>query len=196
MQTTRQRWIAWAVALGSFAAALGAGFAGVLVKVPMPWIAVRVWAGVGLLLAVYLGLPGRRRWVRSLRPTGLCLFHTWRIAPGTAFLLLLSEGTLPGEFAWAAGCGELLVGLSAPAVAVFVRAHSNPGRTALFVWQLLGGAELLGVMGLGIYSYRQSQSLLDSMSRFPLFLLPLYAVPLTLAVHVLAGVNLWPRRRR
>jgi hypothetical protein len=195
METNRQRWITWAVALGSFAAALGAGFAGALVKVPMPWIAVRVWAGVALLLAIYLGLPGRRRWVRSLRPSALCLFHAWRILPGVAFLLLLSEGTLPAPFALVAGCGELLVGLSALLVGFLVRARSSAGRAAVFAWQALGLVELLGVMGLGIHLYQESDRLLDSMSRFPLFLMPLYAVPVTLAVHVIAGVNLWPFRR-
>ncbi|MFI5400687.1 MAG: hypothetical protein ACHQZQ_06525 [SAR324 cluster bacterium] len=195
MQESRLRWIAWAVALGSFAAALGAGFAGALVKVPMPWIAARVWGGVALLLAIALGLPGRRTWVGSLRPAALCLFHTWRILPGVAFLLLLSAGTLPGPFARVAGCGELLVGLSAPLVGFLVPARSRAGRATLFAWQALGLVELLGVMGLGIHLHRESERLLDSMSRFPLFLMPLYAVPVTLAVHVIAGVNLWPFRR-
>lgn len=194
MQESRLRWITWAVALGSFAAALGAGFAGALVKVPMPWIAVRVWGGVALLLTIALGLPGRRSWVRSLRPPALCLFHAWRILPGAAFLLLLSAGTLPGPFALVAGCGELLVGLSAAPVGLLIRAHSSAGRATLFVWQALGLVELLGVMGLGIQMHQESERLLDSMSRFPLFLMPLYAVPVTLAVHVIAGVNLWPFR--
>jgi hypothetical protein len=194
MSTNRQRWITGAVALGSFATALGAGFAGVLTKVPRPWIALRVWAGVALLLAIYLGLPGRRRWVRSLRPSALCAFHAWRVVPGAAFLLLSAQGALPGGFAVTAGCGELLVGGSAPVVAFLIRGESGRGRAVAFGWQLIALAEMLGMMGAGILLYREGHVLLDSMSRFPLFLMPLYAVPVTVVAHVLALVNLWPRR--
>jgi len=180
-------------ALASLGLALLAGFAGVLTQVPMPLIAVRVWGGVALLLGIYLGAPSRRRWASGLHPGWMATCHAWRVLPGVAFLWLCGTGVLPARFGVPAGIGELSVGLTAPLAGFVLGAATLRRRRILAAWHALGLAELLQLMGSGIALHLAGDQLIDSMSRFPMFLLPLFAIPVTLAVHVLAAFGLLSR---
>jgi hypothetical protein len=48
--------------------------------------------------------------------SGLTAVQTWRII-GFTFLLLEARGMLPGVFAWSAGYGDMLIGVTASLVA-------------------------------------------------------------------------------
>lgn len=190
---TRAGWMVVLAALASLGLALLAGFAGVLTQVPMPLIAVRVWGGVALLLGIYLGVPSRRRWAAGLHPGGMAACHVWRVLPGAAFLWLSGTGVLPARFGVPAGIGETIVGLTALPAGYWLGTTTPRRRRGLAAWHVLGLAELLQVMGSGIALHLAGDRLIDSMSRFPMFLLPLFAVPVTLAMHVLATFALLSR---
>lgn len=193
---TRAGWIALLVALGSLGLALLAGFAGAVTLVPMPLMAARVWGGVVLLLAIYLGVPSRRRWLAGLDPAWITAGHAWRFVLGVYFLVLNWDGALPARFALPGGIAETLVGLSAPLAGFWLGAGTPRRRALLAIWHALGLAALLHLMGTGIALHLAGDRLIDSMARFPLFLLPLYAIPLTLAAHLITLFALAVRRVR
>jgi hypothetical protein len=188
-------WRAAATTAAALVLALIAGFGGILTEVPMAWIALRVWVDIVLLVAIYLGIPSQRRWVHTLPPGALTLLHVWRVVPGCSFLALYWDGTLPWHFALVAGTGELAVGLTAPLAGYGLGAVTRRRRIWLAAWHILGLVELLAVMGLGIGLHQAGKALLESMSHFPLFLLPLFAVPLTIGAHIVTAVAVWPRTR-
>ncbi len=191
---TRAGWMVVLTGLASLGLALVAGFAGILTQVPMPLIAVRVWGGVALLLGITLGVPSRRRWAAGLHPGWMAAVHAWRLLPGAAFIWLAGAGALPQRFALPAGVGELVVGMTAPLAGFWLGARTPWRRRGLAAWHALGLAELLQLMGSGIVLHLAGDRLIESMSRFPMFLLPLFAIPVTLAVHVVAAFTLLSRQ--
>jgi hypothetical protein len=182
---TRAVWIGLLATFGSLGLALLAGFAGAVNAVPMPLLAARVWGGVTVLLAIYLGMPSRRRWIIALEPAWITAGHAWRFALGVYVLALVQNGELPGGFALTGGIAEAIVGASAPLAGFWLGAGTRRRRTLLTLWHVLSLAALLHMMGVGIALHLSGDRLIDSMARFPLFLLPLFAIPLTLAAHLL-----------
>jgi hypothetical protein len=183
-------------ALAWLAVALAVGSSGLVAGFPPVLIAVTVWGGFAAVLAVYLGKARLRRWVRSLSPAWMATFHLWRLAPGIYFLLLYDRGQLPWRFAVPAGWGDIAVALTAP-LAGFVLGTRTPQRQSLLiVWHLAGFVDLAQVVLSGMRLRLAGDTLILNLgSQFPLYLLPLYAVPITLAAHVLGVYALWPRPR-
>lgn len=75
-------------------------------------IAITATAPVALFLAAY-GLSARfRQFVLAQDLRLLTVIHLWRVI-GFMFLAAYSFGVLPGLFAWPAGVGDVLVGITA-----------------------------------------------------------------------------------
>jgi len=100
---------------------------------------------------------------------------------------------VPAVFALPAGLGDVAIGLTAPFVA---RAFANRGpRQAgrLFViWQLLGILDLIVAVGTGgslravpgVFSDWAGSEQMVAMGRLPLGLVPTFAVPLFVILHL------------
>ena len=109
---------------------------------------------------------------------------------GVIFLVLYAGGHLPGLFALPAGVFDVLVGIFAPSVAAsFARsAEGSEGRVRL--WNLLGIADLVIAVTLGfltspsplqIAAFDRPNVLI---AMFPLALIPVFAVPLSILLHI------------
>src|SRR5918995_7506007 len=112
-----------------FGVALAAGAAGVLGSPPdAPPTGIGLAAAVPPLVVIGLLLTSVRfrDWVRSLDLRLLTLLQTWRVA-GLAFLALFAVGELPARFALPAGLGDVVIGVTAPLVAVLVRRGRRGG---------------------------------------------------------------------
>jgi hypothetical protein len=180
-------WLALAWLLGSKGAVHG---------FPLAVVGACVWGGLAVLLVVYLGLPAARRWAMGLPPGWVATFHLWRLAPGIYFLVLYGYGVLPARFAVPGGLGDIAVALTAPLAGFWLGARTPGRRGWLIAWHALGFVDLAQVVGSGMRLRLAGDTLILHMgSDFPLYLLPLYAVPITLAAHVLGIVALWPGRR-
>jgi hypothetical protein len=68
---------------------------------------------------------------------------------GASFLLQYFMGTMPAAFAWPAGVGDLLIGLTALPVAWLCREGSSSGRGVAVVWSLLGMGDFVMAPTLG-----------------------------------------------
>ena len=134
----------------------------------VPWLPVAAAGFLGLLLAL------RRIPVvaRALTAPGMVsrleLPHTFRVAEGTAFLLIMFLGHLPALFALPAGLGDIAAGIAAPLVAR--RLVQGTGRRAALWFNAFGMTDLVNALTLG------------ALTGFAL--IPTAAVPLLLTLHI------------
>lgn len=135
--------------------------------------------------------------VDVLPQAGLVGVQVFRVVGGV-FLLLWASGHLPAAFALPVGIGDVLVGVLALPVARMNARNMAGRRSATMAWNLLGMADHLMALGLGIStSPGPLQSLaLDEpnllVGTYPLVLVPVFIVPLSLILH---GLSLWKLRR-
>ena len=184
-------WLAIDVALGA---------TGVFAASPTTWvpfialgIAVPVVAGIALLAR-----PGAvQRFAGSIPLDRLIGVQVYRAA-GVIFLIAWASGRMPAVFALPAGIGDIAVGLAGPFVAARVRSGLDAPATAARTrrlatsWNLLGIADLVVAVALGFLSSPSHFQLLAAdlpnalITRMPYVLIPTFAVPLSILLHVAA----------
>lgn len=101
---------------------------------------------------------------------------------------------LPAHFALPAGWGDILVGLTAPLVALGLARGIRGGRTLAISWNVFGLLDLAVAVGMGTgflapllapdLGPRVPPAL--AMGVFPMILVPLFAVPMSVLLHLLA----------
>jgi hypothetical protein len=107
---------------------------------------------------------------------------------GVIFLILYAESLMPGTFAIPAGCGDIIIGLSAIAIAAI--APKNYAYRLVALWNGLGILDLVIAVGTGfltapsryqIFSREAPNVLIGT---FPLVMIPIYLVPLSILLHL------------
>ena len=83
---------------------------------PLP-LGLAALAPIVLFLLWFAASDSFRQFVLALDPRTLTFLQAWRIA-GLAFLALYTYGLLPGLFALPAGWGDIVIGATAPLVAM------------------------------------------------------------------------------
>jgi len=117
-------------------------------------------------------------------------------ALGIIFIILLSVGLLPPQFALPAGWGDITVGLLAPIIGLAYARGRNGSAFAAWAWNIFGLLDLLIAVGTGVLtspSPFQTLSLEapnELISAFPLVMVPAFAVPLSVLLHVASLVKL------
>ena len=138
-----------------------------------------------LIFAAWFSVsPGFRSFLLSIDPRALTMVHSWRFV-GFVFLVLYTYGILPGFFALPAGWGDIAIAATAPFVAAKFASRSHRG--AFIGWQILGMLDLVTALGLGTMAQilSRSQATTAPMTVLPLSLIPTFAVPLLLMLHII-----------
>jgi hypothetical protein len=180
-----------AVVLLWFLLALAGSLLGVFDSDPRPPIPLGLSAFLPLAVFAigYLASSRFRSFVESLDLRWLTLAQSWRVG-GIVFVILYLQGELPGAFALPAGWGDFAIGITAPLVAWLCTRPIAP-RTFI-AWNLLGMFDLVLAVTLGTLSSATPIGILAGnvstrlMGQFPLSLIPTFAVPLLLIMHVIA----------
>jgi hypothetical protein len=152
-------------------------------------------AGIPILLflAWFAASAGFRQFTLFLDPRILTWVQSWRIA-GFVFLVLASFGILPELFAMSAGWGDVFIG--ATALLVGVKLASPDHRRAFIVWQVLGITDLVAAVALGTLARAINPHGIatDAMTVLPMSVIPTFAVPLFLILHIIciAQARRWP----
>jgi hypothetical protein len=149
----------------------------------------------GLLIPIVLGLLLFRA-SSLLRRTFAIIPNPWLVGVqlyrvlGVIFLVLYAGGYLPALFALPAGLGDTLVGILAPFVAAsFARSPEGSARRVRW-WNWLGITDLVVAVTMGfltspspfrIASFGRPSTLIGM---FPLVLIPVFAVPLSILLHI------------
>src|SRR5437899_7454965 len=109
---------------------------------------------------------------------------------GFSFLVLYALGRLPGEFAIPAGAGDVAVGLAAPVVGYLFYKGYRWSCLAVLGWNIVGILDLVVAVATGFLSSPGPFQVLalespnELITAFPLVLVPLYAVPLSILLHL------------
>jgi hypothetical protein len=150
------------------------------------------------LLAIRLS-PALRRVLASASLPALIGVQFYRVI-GLEFVILLALGQLPAHFALPAGWGDIIVGLTAPLVALALARGARSGRALGLAWNVFGVTDLVVAVGMGtgflapLLAPELSSHVppAAAMGVFPLILVPTFAVPVSLLLH---GVALQRLRR-
>lgn len=186
--------LAWLIVVQRLAQA-GAFLARPGVRVPAIPLAIVIPVLVGLVL---LTRSGRMAAVMdALPPSWLVGLQVYRVF-GAVFLVRWAGGQLPAAFALPAGIGDVLVGLLALPVALYLRSGAPGGWATAYAWNLLGIIDLVVAVTLGALTApgRLQMLALDQpntqVGTYPLVMIPAFAVPLSLILH---GLSLWQLKR-
>ena len=127
---------------------------------------------------------GFREFALSLNPGILTFVQSWRIA-GLAFLALYTVGLLPGVFALPAGWGDIAIGATAPLAALKLATFRR--RRSFILWQVLGIFDLVTAVTVGTTARWISPNEVGTglMTVLPLSLIPTFAVPLLMMLHII-----------
>lgn len=144
-----------------------------------------------VFLALLRLVPPLRARILAIDPVWLTAVQGLRIL-GVGFLFLHAFGHLPGLFAHPAGWGDLLVAVLAPFMAA--RLATDPaflGSRALWRFHALGMLDFVGALGFGLLARGGLPALVDGVTTAPLGALPLalvpaFAVPLWICLHIAA----------
>jgi hypothetical protein len=178
-------WLVLAFALGAAGVFQGSPTQG------FPTIAL----GIGLPIVIGLWLLYRSPVLRAVTaaiPTHwLVVVQLYRIL-GVVFLSLYALGLLPGEFAIPAGWGDVAVGTAAPVIGYLLYKGIRGSRGAAVSWSVIGILDLLVAVTTGFLTGPGPLQMLALqhpnvlVSSFPLVLVPVFAVPLSILLHVAA----------
>jgi hypothetical protein len=111
---------------------------------------------------------------------------------GGIFLVAWSQGGISGTFAVPAGVGDVLVGLLALPVAYLLYAGAPGARAAAIGWNVLGLVDFAIAIGIGILSAPGPLQLIvpdrpnAQLGTFPTVMIPAFAVPSSILLHVLS----------
>jgi hypothetical protein len=115
---------------------------------------------------------------------------------GISFIILYAAGRLPAPFAPVAGWGDIFVGATAVPVAWLAHRRSTNVRAILWIWNVIGAADLVAAVGLGAISSPGPARLIFAepgsaiMTTLPWLLIPGFLVPLLFAVHIAIFIRL------
>lgn len=158
-----------------------------------PLIPVFVVIPLAIALVAFLRSSTLRRVLAAASLPALNGVQFYR-AVGVVFVILLAQGQLPAHFALPAGWGDIAIGLTAPLVALALARGVRGGRPLAIAWNTLGLLDL-GVavgMGTGVLAPLLAPELgphvpsAAAMGVFPMILVPGFAVPVSLLLHVVA----------
>jgi hypothetical protein len=171
---------------GMFEAGPGRPPLGILIAIAAPLI---------LFALLYWSSLPFRRFVLGVDLRWLTVMQSWRVI-GVMFLALYAFGLLPGLFAWPAGVGDAIVGLSAPFVLRAI-VRGEPTWRRRVIWLNVGGlVDFAVALGTGVLTSPSSIGWFAgtapgaSLGALPLSVVPTFAVPLWTIFHVISLVQL------
>jgi hypothetical protein len=149
----------------------------------------------GLLIPIAAGVvlfwrwPVLRRIIASVPQEWIVSVQFYRVL-GLIFLVLYAGGRLPGAFALPAGCGDVLVGLLAPIVGIAFARQWRGSASLVRTWNWLGITDLVVAVTTGFLSSPSRFQMLaldrpnELIGAFPLALIPVFLVPLSILFHL------------
>jgi hypothetical protein len=147
---------------------------------------------IGSLVAIARS-PSLRRALAAVPVSALHALQAWRIL-GVVFVILLAKGQLPAHFALPAGWGDIAIGLTAPLVALALARGMRGATTMAIAWNVIGLLDLAVAvgMGTGILAPLLMPDLgprvppAAAMGALPMILVPTFAVPASVLMHMVA----------
>jgi hypothetical protein len=162
-----------------------------------PLIPLFAVAGLGTALVALWRSPALRRVLDAASLPAMIGVQLYRTI-GVVFLVLLAQRQLPAHFALPAGWGDIAVGAAAPLVALALARGMTGALPLAVAWNALGLLDLVVAVGMGtgflapllapeLGSHVPPAA---AMGAFPMILVPAFAVPVSVLLHLLALMRL------
>lgn len=138
-----------------------------------------------------------RSFVLALDLRWVTLLHLTRFI-GIVFLVLHHRNQLPGVFALPAGWGDIIAAVSAPFALWALYALPEVGRKVFISWNFMGLLDFAVALTVGTLVGIVQADIVSTeiMERFPLSLIPTFAVPLLTILHFTALLQVWKKGKR
>jgi hypothetical protein len=140
--------------------------------------------------------PRAHFFARAIPLSILVGVHVGRLLGGF-FLALYQAGRLPATFAWSAGSGDLLVGLTALPLAWAIHRRMSGWRPLTLAWNVLATLDLVSALSFGIGSAANSPVRFiferpdsGAVGMLPWALIPGFLVPMYMLTHIVIFVRL------
>ena len=192
----------WAAALAVWGTTIGVlSLTGALSWLPPLALGPLIAAGIAVPVVVVRRSPTQRRLLREVDLDHLTWFNVWRVPAAVAFFAVGAQGLLPARFVTNAAWGDLIAGVLAPVVVVAARHLTARRRTGAYLtYHLFSLGDFLVAVGTGLTFTLLGDPLMRTLLDTPMALIPLWGVPITGAVSLLALHRLLteegPRGRR
>ncbi len=196
-------WIAAAVLAGWFLLAIALGGSGIYHSTTerLPTIQYGILLPILIGVALFWRSPAVRHVVAAVPLSWLVGVQFYR-ALGVIFLVQYAAGRLPGLFALPAGIGDIVVGLLAPVVALAYARAPRQSAGLMLLWNIIGILDLVVAVTTGSISAPSpflqvaTQPTSELMSVLPLVVVPTFAVPLSILLHLASLAKLrWEGER-
>jgi hypothetical protein len=118
----------------------------------------------------------------------LVAFQVFRVL-GSTFLIGWARGAVPGVFALPAGIGDVLTGLFAVPVAIFLASGSRESRRAAIAWNVFGLVDLAVALAIGnaiALHLIETGSISATGGLYPAVMIPAFQVPTAILLHTLS----------
>jgi hypothetical protein len=155
----------------------------------VPYIALAIGVPIVIGALAIRGSTQVRELIDAVPQSRLVAFQFYRVV-GVTFLVLHAAGRLPGIFALPAGYGDAFVGLTALLVGLAYARNPSTRDQLVALWNWLGITDLVVAIVTGflsapsrfqLFSLEAPNVLIGS---FPLVMVPIYAVPLSIVLHL------------
>jgi hypothetical protein len=153
--------------------------------------------GATIVLLAAVGIsPALRRTLGAISLPAVHGLQLYR-AIGATFLVLMAQGRLPAHFALPAGWGDVAIGLAAPLVALALARRVAGARALAAGWNVFGLLDLVVAVGMGtgylaplLAPHLGHVPPAPAMGVFPMVLVPTFAVPVSVMLHLLGLIRL------
>ena len=154
---------------------------GVYREILAPFIGPIVAAGMVLPFVAYFSFAGFRRYIEAIGLRKLTAFHVWRTPAALLFFWYGAHDWLPEAFVRDAGWGDVGAGVFALIVTLLPQS-----RTRFLAFHIYGLADLALALGTGMTLTLHGDPRMAGILTLPMALIPLYAVGMLGATHLMA----------
>jgi hypothetical protein len=176
------------ISIWGLGVAVGSYF-GLFSVFPLPWFALLVAIGITAPVSIYYSNSTFRAYIQALHLNYLTVFHLWRVPAALAWFYYGSQKLLPEIFVRNAAWGDLVAGLLVIPVLMLPN-H----RWKYWAFHLFGMADFVVAVGTGLTFSLLQVPMMDTVTTFPVALVPLFGVGISGASHIMA-LDLLARRK-
>jgi hypothetical protein len=152
--------------------------------IPRIFFGLSVFAISASLILLYFTGPKLRDFFDGIPMEYLSLFHAYRIFAGWAFILYQHQ--LPARFAVEAGYGDITAGFLGIIVFLVLR-----NKWGFLLLNTIGLADVVNALSHGLTLALAGDRAMSPIINLPMIMIPLFMVPPTIYIHVVALVRIF-----
>ena len=158
---------------------------------PMPLVPIAIFLPVLIGTPILLASKRMGQVLDAMPATWLVALQLYRVF-GSVFLVGWARNVVPGVFALPAGVGDVITGLLAVPIAISLTADTPEARRAAIAWNVFGLFDFAVAVSIGLMTAPGPFQLItpsipnSTVGIYPNVMIPAFAVPSSILLHVLS----------